>query len=157
MKLPEFLRHELESSREFFERSARVLAEEHANFAPTPDQYSVRAQIAHAAHTIHWYLDGAFGDGFDMHFEEHDRRARAVASLAEARQLLDEAYTRAIAATTERSEEDWNAPFPEGSLIQGPKTAIVFGILEHTAHHRGALSVYSRLLGLQPLMPYMES
>jgi uncharacterized damage-inducible protein DinB len=27
-------------------------------------------------------------------------------------------------------------------------------MVEHTAHHRGALTVYSRLLGKVPLMPY---
>ena len=37
-----------------------------------------------------------------------------------------------------------------------PKFTIVPGIDEHTAHHRGALTVYSRLLGLTPPMPYME-
>jgi uncharacterized damage-inducible protein DinB len=31
---------------------------------------------------------------------------------------------------------------------------IVWGMVEHTAHHRGALSVYSRLLGKTPPMPY---
>jgi uncharacterized damage-inducible protein DinB len=37
-----------------------------------------------------------------------------------------------------------------------PRISILFGILEHTAHHRGALSVYTRLCGKVPLMPYME-
>ena len=31
---------------------------------------------------------------------------------------------------------------------------IVWSIVEHTAHHRGALTVYSRLLGKVPIMPY---
>jgi len=28
-------------------------------------------------------------------------------------------------------------------------------MVEHTAHHRGALTVYSRVLGKVPAMPYM--
>lgn len=45
MTYRELLRHELESSQEFFERSTRVLQEEHSGFAPTPDQYSAAAQV----------------------------------------------------------------------------------------------------------------
>jgi uncharacterized damage-inducible protein DinB len=150
------LRHELETSKEFFERSARVLAEEHSGYAPSPEQYTVAAQVAHVALMIDWFLDGAFGAGWDFDFEGHVRHARAVTSLAAARQMLDAAYGRAIAATHEKSEAEWLELFAADSLMQGPKTAIVFGIVEHSAHHRGALTVYSRMLGLKPLMPYME-
>lgn len=156
MTYRELLRHELESSKEFFERSTRVLQEEHSGFAPTADQYTVAAQVAHAALTIDWFLEGAFGAGWDYGFEEHDRQARAVKSLAAAREMLEGAYGRAIAATAEKSEAEWLELFAADSIMQGPKTAVVFGIVEHTAHHRGALSVYARLLGLKPLMPYME-
>jgi len=156
MTYRELLRHELESSKEFFERSSRVLQEEHSGFAPTPDQYTAAGQVAHTALTVDWFLAGAFGSGWDFNFEEHDRQARAVTSLAVARQMLEEAYGRAIAATVEKSEEEWLQPFADDSIMQGPKTAVVFEIVEHSAHHRGALTVYSRLLGLKPLMPYME-
>jgi uncharacterized damage-inducible protein DinB len=37
-----------------------------------------------------------------------------------------------------------------------PISSIVGAISDHTAHHRGALTVYSRLLGKTPLMPYVE-
>jgi uncharacterized damage-inducible protein DinB len=70
--------------------------------------------------------------------------------------MLGDAYDRAIEATQQWSEADWQADFPEGSLMKGPKGGVVFAIVEHSAHHRGALTVYSRLLGLKPLMPYME-
>jgi uncharacterized damage-inducible protein DinB len=35
-----------------------------------------------------------------------------------------------------------------------PISDIVWGMVEHTAHHRGALTVYSRQLGKIPVMPY---
>jgi uncharacterized damage-inducible protein DinB len=35
-----------------------------------------------------------------------------------------------------------------------PITDIVWAMVEHTAHHRGALTVYSRELGKVPVMPY---
>jgi uncharacterized damage-inducible protein DinB len=156
MTYREVLKHELETSKEFFERSARVLQEEHSGYAPTPDQYTVAAQVAHAALTIDWFLEGAFGKGWDFDFEGHDHQARAVTSLAAARQMLDSAYGRAMAATAEKSEAEWLTLFAADSLMQGPKATIVFGIVEHSAHHRGALTVYSRMLGVKPLMPYME-
>jgi uncharacterized damage-inducible protein DinB len=34
-------------------------------------------------------------------------------------------------------------------------SGVVWGMIEHTAHHRGALTVYSRLLGKVPPMPYV--
>jgi len=34
--------------------------------------------------------------------------------------------------------------------------AIFSAITAHTAHHRGALTVYARILGLVPPMPSME-
>jgi uncharacterized damage-inducible protein DinB len=37
-----------------------------------------------------------------------------------------------------------------------PRYAIVSALTDHTAHHRGALTVYARLLGLVPPMPYMD-
>jgi uncharacterized damage-inducible protein DinB len=156
MTFQELLQHELKSSQEFFERSGRVLEEKDSGFTPVEGQYSVAAHVAHAAMTIDWFLEGAFGSGFDMSFEEHDRRARAVTSLAAARTMLAEAYSRVLAAVQDRSEAEWSEPFPPGTLMEGPKSGIVFGIVEHSAHHRGALSVYARLLGKQPLMPYME-
>jgi uncharacterized damage-inducible protein DinB len=35
-----------------------------------------------------------------------------------------------------------------------PRESIIGGIVDHTAHHRGALSVYARLVGREPAMPY---
>lgn len=156
MTLTKLLRYEIETSQEFFERSTRVLREEDSSFAPTPDQYTVAAQVAHAALTIDWFLEGAFGSGFSMDFEEPDKQARAVTSLTAAREMLSAAYARAVKATEEHSDVAWTVEFPKDSLMQGPKSVAVFGIVEHSAHHRGALTVYARLLGLKPLMPYME-
>ena len=34
--------------------------------------------------------------------------------------------------------------------------AIASAITDHTAHHRGALTVYARVSGLVPPMPYMD-
>ena len=55
-------------------------------------------------------------------------------------------------------EAAWVEPLPPGPIMGGLPRLAVFGALtDHTAHHRGALSVYARLLGKVPPMPYMET
>ena len=52
--------------------------------------------------------------------------------------------------------EELSQTLPEGPVMGGaPRLAAVSAIVEHTAHHRGALTVYSRLAGYTPNMPYM--
>jgi len=154
----ERLLNEVKAAKEFFDRSTRVLREEHSGHSPAPDMYSVAAQVAHVALTIDWFIDGATKpSGFDMDFESHDRHARAVTSLAAARKMADKAFARLTEFIKSNSQEYLDAAMTAGPLMIGePRNSIVLGIIEHTAHHRGALTVYSRSLGLVPVMPYME-
>jgi uncharacterized damage-inducible protein DinB len=49
------------------------------------------------------------------------------------------------------------APIADGPVLPGqPRAAIIAAIAEHTAHHRGALAVYARLLGYAPPIPYTD-
>jgi uncharacterized damage-inducible protein DinB len=49
------------------------------------------------------------------------------------------------------------AALPEGPIMGGvPRMAVFGAINDHTAHHRGALTVYARLNGIVPPMPYMD-
>ena len=116
------------------------------------------SQVAHAAQTIDWFIDGAFNpNGFDMDFEGHDRQVRAVTSLTEARAAMKRAIEHAKAVVESRSDEEWPQPLPPGPIMGGlPRSAIFGAITDHTAHHRGALTVYARLLGKTPAMPYMD-
>jgi uncharacterized damage-inducible protein DinB len=78
-----------------------------------------------------------------------------VTSLAAARESLDAAYAKAIHFLRSQSPEDLAKPLPAGPVMGGqPITDIVWAMVEHTAHHRGALTVYSRQLGKVPPMPY---
>jgi uncharacterized damage-inducible protein DinB len=55
------------------------------------------------------------------------------------------------------SDADLLTPLPEGPIMGGvPRIAIFGAIVDHTAHHRGALTVYARLQGVVPPMPYMD-
>jgi uncharacterized damage-inducible protein DinB len=47
------------------------------------------------------------------------------------------------------------APIADGPVLGGaPRSAILAAMGDHTAHHRGALTVYARLRGKTPAMPY---
>ena len=61
---------QLANMKEFFDRSTRVLTEEDSGFTPQEGVFTVANQVAHAAHTIDWFMKGAFApEGFDMDFE----------------------------------------------------------------------------------------
>lgn len=147
---------ELRATQKFFNKSTACLQEADSGFAPTEGMYTVAAQVTHTALSIDWFVEGAFDpEGFAMDFEEHIRKAHAATSLTSARELLDAAFDRAVAAFEGKTEEEILTPLPEGPVMGGePRIAVVSGIVDHTGHHRGALTVYSRLCGYEPEMPY---
>jgi len=154
----EILVAELRKIQTFFETSASCLTEENSDFAPVEGTWTVAQQVAHVAQTIDWFVEGAFRpEGFDLDFERLGAEVSRVRSLGAAREWLDAAFARARETFGSRSEEDLRQPLPEGPVMGGaPRFAVVGAINDHTAHHRGALTVYSRLLGKVPVMPYVE-
>lgn len=158
MSLAEQATVELENARDFFNRSTRNLAEEYSSFAPSPEMMTVAQQVAHVAQTIDWFIEGAFRpQGFDVDFEAQAKGVMACSSLAAARAQFEAAVGAAKSALAGRSDTELLAPLPPGPIMGGaPRFAIFSAITDHTAHHRGALTVYARLKGLVPPMPYMD-
>jgi len=150
--------NELERSKEYFDRATRCLTEEHSGHTPAEGMMTAAQQVAHVGQTIDWFLEGVTSDaGFDMNFAEHMVPVLAVTSLTAAREWKDKSFAAAIDYVKNTSMEDLSKPVEAGQLMVGmPKFGIAPSIAEHTAHHRGALSVYARTLGLTPAMPYME-
>jgi uncharacterized damage-inducible protein DinB len=148
--------NQLVASQDFFARSTRVLDEADSVFRPQEGMMTVAQQVAHTAQTLDWFIQGASRpEGFDLDFEKHAKALDAVTSLAAARQTLAAAYANAIQFLRSRSAEDLARPLPPGPVMGGqPISDIVWAMVEHTAHHRGALTVYSRQLGKVPPMPY---
>ena len=120
--------------------------------------FSVAGQVAHVAQTIDWFMEGAFNPkGFNTDFESHEKEVRAVGSLDAARSWLKRAVDNAGRLIDEKTEEEWAAPMAEGPIMGGqPRHSVFFGIADHTAHHRGALTTYARLRGKVPPNPYIE-
>jgi len=139
----------------FFDRSTACLGDEDGDFAPVEGMFTAAQQVAHVAQTVEWFMGGAFGEGFDMDFAAHQAEIAAVSSLAEARAWLDRAVQAAVAALETRGPREMAEPIQEGPIMGGaPRSAAIAAMTEHTAHHRGALTVYARLRGKTPEMPY---
>ncbi|HEX9652510.1 MAG TPA: DinB family protein [bacterium] len=146
---------DIQSAAEFFERSTSCLSEEDSNFKPRDEMYTVAHQVAHAAQTIDWSIDGMFNPkGFDTDFEKHIREAMACTSLKAAREWFKKATRNAVETIKGKSEDELRQLLPANTIMQGGRYTVISAITDHTAHHRGALTVYSRLLKKQPKMPY---
>jgi uncharacterized damage-inducible protein DinB len=147
---------QLLASKAFFERSTSVLDEADSGFRPQPAMMTVAQQFAHVAQTLDWFIDGVSRpEGFDLNFEQQLKALDTVTSLASARQMLAEAFARSIQFVESRSPEAMASPLPAGPIMAGqPVSDIVWAMVEHTAHHSGALTVYCRQLGKVPPMPY---
>ncbi len=150
--------NQLLASKDFFDRSTRVLEEPDSAFRPKDVTMTAAQQVAHTAQTVDWFINGiSRPEGFDLDFEKQAKALENVTSLKIARQMLDTAYARAVEFIRSRTPEQLAEPLPPGPIMGGqPTTDIVWAIVEHSAHHRGALTVYSRLLGKVPIMPYGE-
>lgn len=146
---------QLESSLGYFKKTLSAFAAEDSRFAPDPALFTVAGHVAHVADTVEWFVEGAFGDGWDLDFDASVARAKEVTSLEEATVWLDGAYSDAMSVVGKASAEALGGPIPDARIMKGaPRSAIVGGIVDHTAHHRGALAVYARLCGKVPPMPY---
>lgn len=149
--------HALRKAEEFFDRSTRPLEEADSAFAPLPGMYTVAQQVAHVAQSVEWFMEGGFGLGFDLDFARAEAEIRASASLDQARGRLARAFAAARSTVAGKSEEQMRERLPHGLILPGePLAAVIAALCEHTAHHRGALTVYCRLLGRIPPMPYGE-
>ena len=155
MGVAEGLIQDLESTGRFFKTTLSIFEPDDAGFAPFPELYTVAGHVAHAADSVDWFIEGAFGAGWDMDFEALIAKAKAVTSLPEAVEWLDRAFANAVAVVGAASDQTLFEPIPDTRIMGGaPRIAVISGIVDHTAHHRGSLAVYARLIGKEPPMPY---
>ena len=158
--MKEGLMEQLKATRQFFLNSVSCLTEDDSGFAPTKETYTVAQQVEHAAQTVEWFMQGAFRpEGFDMNFEAHAAELKKATSFNKAIQHFQQACDAAIQKIQSLPMDELVASFPPNDPIYhgAPKFVVINGILDHTAHHRGALTVYARLLGKTPKMPYGEA
>jgi uncharacterized damage-inducible protein DinB len=146
----------LQNMKTFFDKCTGCFDEADAGFVPKDEQFTVAQQVAHVAQTVDWFVDGVFGGrGFDTNWKEHWDDVKAVKTLGEAREWWERAMKRAEETYGSKSAEELAQPIENDNLMGGaPRGTTVFGLADHTAHHRGSLMVYARLLGKEPPNPY---
>ena len=84
-----------------------------------------------------------------------DTEVQKTKSLKAARAWMKRACAKAVRVLKAKSREEMQVPIT-GPLMTGePRIAIMTAMTDHTAHHRGSLAVYARLLGRVSPMPYM--
>ena len=155
MSAADGLVQELHSTLRFFKTTLAVFDADDAGFAPNPELYTVAGHVAHAAGSVDWFIEGAFGEGWDMDFDADIAKAKSVKTLEEATAWLHRAFENAVSVVGNASDEELFAPIADTRIMEGaPRAAVVSGIVDHTAHHRGSLAVYARLIGKVPAMPY---
>ena len=140
----------------FFNNTISCFEEKDAGFAPKPGMFTVVQHIAHTAHTVHWFMKGAFDpNGFDLDFEKLAKETNHITTLAAAKDWMHKNCLEAEAIIRSKTMEDFRVPIAGKIMGGAPRLAIFEAMADHTAHHRGALSVYARLLGKTPQMPYV--
>ena len=145
----------IQRTKKFFDNATKIFDEKDAAFAPKPGLFSTAQHIAHAAQAIDWFVDGAFSpDGMSHDFENMEKQVRAIQTLKESRDWMDRAVARAISVLEKKSMEEMMQPIAGQIMAGAPRIAMCEAIADHTAHHRGALAVYARLLDKVPPMPY---
>lgn len=133
------------------------LNEDDSAFKPKDEMFTVAQHIGHAAETYDWFIEGAFGEkGFDMNFDDYAERIKIYTSYNECVEQFKTAVANAIQKIEGLTEPELMTPITAEIMKGAPKMSIVYALADHTAHHRGALSVYARLLGKKPQMPYGE-
>lgn len=155
MSLKDDALYEIQTTRHFFNRTTRCLAEADSGFRATPDTMTAAQQMAHTAQTIDWLRAGMFDDIWDMDFEKAMGATAGVTSLAAARLELAAAWDRLQARVEASSEEELGSPLADNPILGArPRHSGIKAVVDHTGHHRGALAVYARLAGKVPEMPY---
>lgn len=147
---------ELRATQDFFDRSTRALTEDDRDFTPAEGLMTTAQQIEHVAWSVNWLVDGAFAaKGFDHDFDNVPAPVPKGTPLKEVRQQVDVAFAHARKTFEGCSEAELTVPLPAGPVLGGkPRWSVISSIVDHTAHHRGALTSYARLCGRVPSMPY---
>lgn len=153
--MKEGLVEQLKTQETFFLNTISCLTEEDSGYKPNEEMYTVAQHVGHAAETVSWFFEGAFGDkGFDMSFDGYEERMKKYTSLNACVKDLKDAVEKGIELINKVPDGELMVPITAEIMKGAPKAAVVGAIVDHTAHHRGALAVYARLIGKKPQMPY---
>lgn len=128
-----------------------------ATFAPCPGMMTVAQQVRHIAITTEWFIDGGFGVGFSMDFDEAHHDALQAGELADEMQHNCRVQHDFASMLETIDSSQLLERMPKNPILgEVPRYRAIFANSDHIAHHRGALTVYLRLLGIEPAMVYTD-
>jgi hypothetical protein len=175
----------LDAHKEFFHRTTACFRPQDGGFRPRPDMLSVNGQILHVTAAMEFFLAGlvvsfdrlkpgpwvsrrgkgaswiGLGTGFaDMAWtEEATLDQEAIdddASVRTALKAFDGTMDIVCRVFAQFTPEEMTSPLPRNPLDLRSPQHVLDILLDHTAHHRGALAQYARLLGHDPSIPYFD-
>jgi uncharacterized damage-inducible protein DinB len=151
-----FVAERIKEIQRFFSRTTSVFLEKDSKFSPAKGMFTVAQHVARVAQDIDWFIDGAFRkEGLDPDLASLKEEILKVTSLKKARAWMKRACARAVRVLAKKSDAEMHEPIAGPILTGYPRVAILLAMTDHTAHHRGALTVYARMLGRVPPMPYV--
>ena len=152
--LSDGLLNQLGSAEFFFNNVIEGLGEDQAGFAPAEGMMTLAQQVAHTAHTIDWFIEGMF-ESFDENWDAHEAKVRSVTTWAEATEWLRTSFENARVAITGRLDDELRERLPPGAIMgNAPRYVVMGALVDHTAHHRGSIATYLRVMGRDVPLPY---
>jgi uncharacterized damage-inducible protein DinB len=118
--------------------------------------WTAAQQVFHAGSGINWFREGTFGTGFRAAHEAHEGDEATAQSLNKAVDHFNGAFDLLIDELRNASDVDLQKPLPPDAPMTGRVRDVVSAVIDHTAHHRGAIQTYVRLLGKEPVSPYKQ-
>ena len=104
---------ELQMALKFFNTTISVFEDADSGYAAQPEMFTVAGQVAHTDATVNWFVEGAFGEGWDMNFEAHLAETNAVTRISDAKEQLEKAFANVVEVFGGASNEDLCAPIPD--------------------------------------------
>ena len=148
--------NKLDSTEQFLLKTMEGLEECDGPFTPKEGMFTLCQHVAHVAQTVDWFLEGMYQGQFNEDFESLESKILEIKTLSEAKAWLTKAFEDARNTLTKKGEVALKERLPPGPIMGGvPRYIVVGAISDHTAHHRGSIAVYIRLLGKEPSMPYV--
>jgi uncharacterized damage-inducible protein DinB len=130
-----------------YEKTRRVLAvvpPDKCQFRPHPDSRSALEIVWHITSCDLWFFDGLLLQKFEM---EDDTMPADFKDSADVLAWYEEEFPGKFAEVKKLTPEFWATPLPFFGIYNHPAVLYLQFMICHTAHHRGQLSAYLRLMG----------
>ena len=136
------LRH-LNTSREFTLKVAEAMPETDYDFRLTPAQMSFAEQMVHLSQGFDYFICPLYGEKPAPHKPKSLAKADVIA-------FQKDAFDKAIARISELTPAQVSKDSYESDEGKMSGADLLFGLLDHTTHHRASAEMYLRAKGIKP-------